>query len=178
MEYYNQKYNISLRLADFDNFTTYWTLTEKMYIKFSNLKISSVFQLAIDVGQLADFSMRSLDAILFSIGKSVADYELSFSDRINNSSKSYLFIELCHLWSGFHTQTRLDWHELSSTFTAPNTTTAIEVAIDPLYPDWLLQRIVTYNPTFNFPTEQYVLNPATNIYEAQYRFMAEFMLIF
>ena len=54
----------------------------------------------------------------------------------------------------------------------------IEITVDPFYPEWWLEREVEYRDLNPFPANQYVRNARTGNLEAQYRFMAEFMLIF
>ena len=176
MLYFNDKYGTSMDTIDEVMFKWYWTMVDSYAQKY-NLDHALLFELAMTMDTMPDYSRANIDILLDLIGKKPTDFTLNFSDGVNNDSLSYLFIELCNLMSGRYTNKPLDWHEYSSTVRI-GVTTAIEIAIDPLYPEWWFEREVEYRDLNPFPADQYVRNAITGNLEAQYRFMAEFMLIF
>ena len=176
MFFYNDKYGMVLTELDDVMFTWYWTMVDEYAQKF-NLDRSTLYELASTLDTIPDFSRANIDVLLTIIGRQPTDFTVNFSNAVNNDSLSYLFIELCNLMAGHYSTELLNWHEYSAT-TAPGLTTAIEITFDPFYPEWWLEREVEYRDANPFPEEQYVVNALTGDYEAQYRFMAEFMLIF
>ena len=176
VDYYNDNYGTHFTTGDWDTFTAYWSMID-LYAQKYNLDYNTLIQLAFTMDTLPDFSRANINILLGIIGKQPGDFTLYFSDALNVNSVSYLFIELCNLMGGHFSTEPLKWHEYSFT-KAPGLITAIEITFDPFYPEWCFEREVEYRELNPFPEEQYVVNAITGDYEAQYRFMAEFMLIF
>ena len=174
----NQKYNINISANDDELYVGYWSVVqpyiEKLCIKDAHMLLNLAYLCySMDLDFLED-----QDKCFNLIGKNRIYFDWNFNDTTSDKSTMYFFIELVHLYVGYE-QEPLNWQELSSTYNeTTKETTAIEIAFDPLFPEWLLTREVKYGSLSSFPSEQYKLNTKTNIYEPQYRFLAEFMLIF
>ena len=174
--YNNTKFKYNIGVKDGTIFTEYWSVVEPLMKKLSLKDAHLMLQLAkacstCDIGD--NYQVEDCLAI---IGKDWEDFEFLFSNGNCDQSRMYFFIELTHLYAGYK-QEPLVWHEYSSSYYEPtNTTTAIEIAIDPLYPDWWIYREVIYNPATYFKPEHIYLDGRE--YKYRYRFFAEFMLIF
>ena len=165
----------------FNDFTKVWSMV--LFVKYElklSVDIDTMFELAVACYNLPDFTRASIDPLLDMINKKPSDFEVQFGGIILNLQRSHLFVELAHLSTGKFEQRPLEWSRATEyeQTQLPIVSTEYEWAIDPLYPEWRFAREVEYNNLNPFPEEQYVLNPDTNKKEAQYRFMAEFMLIF
>ena len=177
VEYVRREYGLEWDISLMDEFTEYW----KMIEHFVNVPSPSrhadyLIDLAGMVLKLKDFTKASIQPILdyFSVDLS---YEPPFRDAVTADSLSYLYCELIGIIFLGYREKKLQWVEYSKTKIKTGYM-VIEIARDPLYPDWFLQRQVDYVVLNPFPEEHYTLNPATNIYERNYCFLAEFMLIF
>ena len=170
-----QKYNLTFEFSEFLDFTKYWTLIEP----FANSYITdgTVFlTLASKCNAIDEFQAGKINDILTSVGIEPTKYTMEYDEPISNYSKSYFFLEIANLLIGKEHKEPF-WVNFSEETLPTGDIVVTQIAEDPLV-EWQLKRQLTYSDANPFPSAHYVLNPATNIYVPQYRFLAEFMLIF
>ena len=174
--YNNTEYKYNISIKDGTIFTEYWNVVGPLMKKIALNDAHLMLKLADACNKCDIEDDMDVGDCLDIIGKDSSDYEILFTNGNSLHSRMYFFIELAHLYAGYK-QEPLIFHEYSSSYHEPsNTTTALEIAIDPLYPDWWFYRYVFYNPTTHFKSEQIYLDGTE--YKYRYRFFAEFMLIF
>ena len=173
--YIKQKYNLIFEFNEYVDWEKYWTIIEP----FANSYITdgTVFlTLASKCDALDGFEPEKINAILTYAGIDTSKYTMEYDEPISNYSKSYFFLEVVNLLLGGEHGKPI-WVNYSEETAPAGDIIVTQLAADYLT-GWQLTRQLTFSDPNPFPPFHHVLNLATDVYEPQYRFLAEFMLIF